>query len=66
MSEHDSAVPAPSPFGLLVSPELALEAAKRLASANLARSTEYMDKRKGKPVDPELARFDAAVELGKL
>ena len=54
------------PFTLLVAPEIALAAAKRLESVRLSRRGEHLDKRKGKAVDPETAEFDEAVESGKV
>ena len=58
----NSAWKTANPFALLVAPEGALAAAKRLSALALNRNIQRMDGRTERPQDPELAKFDEAVE----
>lgn len=53
-----------SPFTLIANPDIALEAARRLSSAQLPRRASALDGMKGKPVDSDVARYDEQVEQG--
>jgi hypothetical protein len=62
---EDEEVNAPralNPFALLVDPQAPFGAAKHLESLGLERHGNSADRKSGKTVDPELARFDAAIE----
>jgi hypothetical protein len=54
---------AASPFALLVAPEQALKAARRLADLLNLRSVHRMDVKTGKQQDSGLEEFDEAIDL---
>ena len=61
MTEHDLSE-VRGPFALLVAPESALAAARHLASQTLSRQVHNFSAGTEKAQDPELARFDAALD----
>ena len=62
----DIVISTPSPFSLLTNPEAAIAAARRLEKAPLKRVSERLDGRAGKAVDAATAKFDEAIEMGKV